>query len=30
MDMTEIKRALDETFGEIKDAQTKSAAENGE
>lgn len=27
MDMTEIKRALDETFGQMKDAQTKSADE---
>jgi HK97 family phage major capsid protein len=27
MDMTEIKRALDETFGEMKDAQKKSADE---
>jgi HK97 family phage major capsid protein len=27
MDMTEIKKALDETFGPIKDAQTKTADE---
>jgi hypothetical protein len=27
MDMTEIKKALEETFGQIRDAQTKSLEE---